>query len=95
MENSEFIDIITSYGKKNFPKIDWENVSDEDWQIIIFKTLEDKRFLKKIDKYIRPLIDIFNSKYLIDKFTLILIADKKTSLINEINQMSIAEIKLN
>ena len=93
MENSEFIDIITSYGKKNFPKIDWENVSDEDWQIIIFKTLEDKRFLKKIDKYIRPLIDIFNSKYLIDKFTLILIADKKTSLINEINQMSIAEIK--
>ena len=46
MENSEFIDIITSYGKKNFPKIDWENVSDEDWQIIIFKTLEDKRFLK-------------------------------------------------
>jgi len=93
MENSEFIDIITSYGKKKFPKIDWENVSDEDWQIITFKILEDKRFLKKIDKYIRPLIDNFNSKYLIDKFTLILIADKKTSLINEINQMSIAEIK--
>ena len=23
MENSEFIDIITSYGKKKFPKIDW------------------------------------------------------------------------
>ena len=93
MENSEFIDIITSYGKKKFPKIDWENTSDEDWQIITFKILEDKRFLKKIDKYIRPLIDNFNSKYLIDKFTLILIADKKTSLINEINQMSIAEIK--
>ena len=93
MENSEFIDIITSYGKKKFPKIDWENVSDEDWQIITFKILEDKRFLKKIDKYIRPLIDKFNSKYLIDKFTLVLVADKKTSLINEINQMSIAEIK--
>ena len=28
MENSEFIDIITSYGKKKFPKIDWEDVSD-------------------------------------------------------------------
>ena len=93
LENSDFIDIITSYGKKKFPKIDWENVSDEDWQIILLKTLEDKRFLKKIDKYIRPLIDNFNSKYLIDKITLVLIADKKTSLINEINQMSISEIK--
>ena len=93
MENSEFIDIITSYGKKKFPKIDWEDVSDEGWQIITFKILGDKRFLKKIDKYIRPLIDKFNSKYQIDKFTGILIADKKTSLINEINQMSIVEIK--
>ena len=93
MANSEFIDILTSYGKKKFPKIDWENVSNEDWQIIAFKTLEDKRFLKKIDKYTRPLIDKFNYKYQIDKFTLVLIADKKTSLINEINQMSITEIK--
>ena len=39
------------------------------------------------------LIDKFNSKYQIDKFTGVLIADKKTSLINEINQMSIDEIK--
>ena len=93
MENSEFIEIITSYGKKKFPKIDWEDVSDEDWQIITFKILGDKRFLKKIDKYIRPLIDKFSSKYQIDKFTGVLIADKKTSLINEINQMSIVEIK--
>ena len=52
-----------------------------------------KRFLKKIDKYIRPLIDKFNHKYQIDDITLVIIADKKTSLINEINQMSISEIK--
>jgi hypothetical protein len=89
LENSEFMDIITSYGKKKFPKIDWENVSDEDGQIIAFKILEDKRFLKKIDKYIRPLIDKFNHKYQIDDITLVLIADKKTSLINEfIKEMS-------
>ena len=69
MANSEFIDILTSYGKKKFPKIDWEDVSYEDGQIIAFKTLEDKRFLKKIDKYTRPLIDKFNYNYQIDKFT--------------------------
>ena len=93
LEDPEFMKIIESYAKKKFPKIYLDNPSDEGWQIIFAIVFGDKRFLKKIDKYIRPTIDKFNSEYEFDKATIILIGDKKISFIDELKQLSVIDAR--
>ena len=55
--------------------------------------IQDKKFLKKIDKYIRPFIDKFNSEYEFDKATIILIGDKKIKFINDLKQLSVNDAR--
>ena len=101
-DNPDFLKIVKKYVKKKFPKIERfddfeelgyiiEDLSDEESQKIVTKLFEDKRFHKKIDIYIRPFIDKFNSDYKFDKTTLILIADKKLESVDEMNRASTAE----
>ena len=92
-EDPVFMKIIKSYAKKNFSKIDLDNASDEEWQIIFITVFNDKKFLKKIDQYIRPFIDKFKSDYEFDKITLIFIGDKKLEFVNELKKLSISEAK--
>lgn len=93
MEDSEFTNIIINYGKKKFPKVDWDNVTDEDFQTIWLTILSDKKFLKKINKYINPFIDKFNSEYKFDKTTFIYISDKKHKFVSELKNTSVNEFK--
>jgi len=92
-EDPEFMKIIESYAKKKFPKIDLDNPSDEEWQIIFATVFGDKRFLKKIDKYFRPFIDKFNSEYEFDKATIILFGDKKIKFMDELKKISVIEAR--
>ena len=93
IEDPEFEKLIEDYAKKNFSIIDIDDVSDEELQIIIIKLIQDKKFLKKIDKYIRPFIDKFNSEYEFDKATIILIGDKKIKFINDLKKLSANEAR--
>ena len=93
IEDPEFEKLIEDYAKKNFSIIDIDDVSDEELQIIIIKLIHDKKFLKKIDKYIRPFIDKFNSEYEFDKATIILIGDKKIKFINDLKQLSVNDAR--
>ena len=93
LEDSDFTNIISSYGEKKFPKLDWDNLTEEDFQMIGFTILNDKKFLKKIDKYINPFIDKFNSEYSIDKATLIYISDKKHKFVSELKNTSVNEFR--
>ena len=92
-EDLVFMKIIKSYAKKKFSKIDLDNASDEEWQIIFITVLNDKKFLKKIDQYIRPFIDKFKSDYEFDKITGIFIGDKKLEFANELKKLSVSEAK--
>ena len=101
-DNPDFLKIVKKYVKKKFPKIERfddfeelgyiiEDLSEEEMQKIFTKLFEDKRFHKKIDIYIRPFIDKFNSDYKFDKTTVILIADKKLESVDEMNSVSTVE----
>ena len=92
-EDPVFVKIIESYAKKNFSRIDLDNASDEEWQKIFIKVLNDKKFLKKIDQYIRPFIDKFNSNYELDKATIILIGDKKIKFMDELKKISLMDAR--
>ena len=92
-EDPVFVKIIESYAKKNFSRIDLDNASDEEWQKIFIKVLNDKKFLKKIDQYIRPFIDKFNSNYELDKATIILIGDKKIKFMDELKKISLIDAR--
>ena len=91
MSEDEFIKIIENYLKKNFPNVDLNKASEEELIKALSTMLEDKIFLKKIDKYTRPFIDRFNSDYEFDKITIIFIADKKFKRIDELKKLSISE----
>jgi hypothetical protein len=93
IEDPEFENLFEGYVKKKFSKIDIDDISDEELQIIFTKVIQDKKFLKKIDKYIRPFIDKFNSEYEFDKATIILIGDKKIKFINDLKQLSVNDAR--
>ena len=92
-ENPALIKIVEKYVKKKFPNSDLDNLSEEELNILFYQGFADKKFMKKIDIYIRPLINKFNSKYEFDKITVILNLDKKSSIAEEINKISVADAK--
>ena len=79
--------------KKKFRNIDLANASEEEWQKILITVINDKKFLKKIDKYFRPLIKKFNFAYEFDKVTFIVLADKKIQGVNELKKLSVSEAR--
>ena len=92
-ENPALIEIVEKYVKKKFPNSDLDNLSEEELNILFYQGFADKKFMKKIDIYIRPLINKFNSKYEFDKITVILNLDKKSSITEEINKISVEDAK--
>jgi len=92
-ENPALIKIVEKYVKKKFPNRDLDNLSEEELNILFYHGFTDKKFMKKIDIYIRPLINKFNSKYEFDKITVILNLDKSSSIAEEINKISVADAK--
>ena len=92
-ENPALIKIVEKYVKKKFPNSDLDNLSEEELNILFYQGFADKKFMKKIDIHIRPLINKFNSKYEFDKITVILNLDKKSSIAEEINKISVADAK--
>lgn len=92
-ENPALIKIVEKYVKKKFPNSDLDNLSEEELNILFYQGFADKKFMKKIDIYIRPLINKFNSKYEFDKITVILNLDKKSSIAEEINKISVEDAK--
>ena len=92
-ENPSLIKIIEKYAKKKFPNSDIDNLSEEELNIFYYQAFADKKFMKKIDIYIRPLINKFNSEYEFDKITVILNLDKSSSIAEEINKVSVADAK--
>ena len=92
-ENPALIEIVEKYAKKKFPNSDLDNLSEEELNILFYQGFADKKFMKKIDIHIRPLINKFNSKYEFDKITVILNLDKSSSIAEEINKISVADAK--
>ena len=92
-ENPALIKIVEKYVKKKFPNSDLDNLSEEELNILFYQGFADKKFMKKIDIYIRPLINKFNSKYEFDKITVLLNLDKKSSIAEEINKISVEDAK--
>ena len=92
-ENPALIKIVEKYVKKKFPNSDLDNLSEEELNMLFYQGFADKKFMKKIDIYIRPLINKFNSKYEFDKITVILNLDKKSSIAEEINKISVEDAK--
>ena len=92
-ENPALIKIVEKYVKKKFPNSDLDNLSEEELNILFYQGFADKKFMKKIDIYIRPLINKFNSKYEFDKITVILNLDKSSSFAEEINKISVTDAK--
>jgi hypothetical protein len=92
-ENPALIEIVEKYVKKKFPNSDLDNLSEEELNILFYQGFADKKFMKKIDIYIRPLINKFNSKYEFDKITVILNLDKSSSIAEEINKISVVDAK--
>ena len=92
-ENPALIKIVEKYVKKKFPNSDLDNLSEEELNILFYQGFADKKFMKKIDIHIRPLINKFNSKYESDKITVILNLDKSSSIAEEINKISVVDAK--
>jgi hypothetical protein len=92
-ENPALIKIVEKYVKKKFPNSDLDNLSEEELNMLFYQGFADKKFMKKIDIYIRPLINKFNSKYKFDKITVILNLDKSSSIAEEINKISVVDAK--
>jgi hypothetical protein len=92
-ENPALIKILEKYVREKFPNSELDNLTEEELNMIFYQYFSDKKFMKKIDIHIRPLINKFNSKYEFDKITLIFNLDKSSSIAEEINKISVLDAK--
>ena len=81
--------------KKNNPNVDFDKISEEDFQILWQEVVNDKEYAKKykkfekiLDELITPIINDFLSEYSLDEpKIIILIGDKKIKGLDEINNL--------
>ena len=92
-ENPALIKILEKYVREKFPNSELDNLTEEELNMLFYQYFSDKKFMKKIDIHIRPLINKFNSKYEFDKITLIFNLDKSSSIAEEINKISVLDAK--
>lgn len=93
--NPKLVKVLFEELKKNNPNINFDKISDEDFQILWQEIVNDKKYAKKYKKFekmqdelITPIANDFFSEYPFNESTIIiLIGDKKIKGLDEINNL--------
>ena len=93
--NPELVNVLFEELKKNNPNVNFDKISDEDFQILWQEIVNDKEYTKKykksekkLDELIIPIVNDFLSEYPLDEpLIIILIGDKKIKGLGEINNL--------
>ena len=88
----KFLQTIMKDIQKMAPNADLESMTEEELMELMEKLYENKKIKKKYERLFKPYIKKFNTEYDLDKYTILLIGDKKAELIDEIKDQDIDDL---
>jgi len=91
-EDPKFAQIILKDLQKTYPNKDFENMPEEEVMELAFEAMQNPKMVKKLERMFEPIKKKFQSAYNLDKYTILLIGDKKADIIDQISYKNIDEL---
>ena len=91
-EDPKFVQIILKDLQKTYPNKDFENMPEEEAMELAFEAMQNPKMVKKLERMFEPIKKKFQSAYNLDKYTILLIGDKKADIIDQISYKNIDEL---
>ena len=92
IEDPKFLEVIIKDLQKFAPNADFENMSEEEAMELVEKALENPKILKKYDRIAKPYYGKFLREYSFEKYTILLVGDKKAKILNELEDKKIDDL---
>jgi hypothetical protein len=91
-EDPKFAQMMIKELQKVHPNKDFENMPEEEAMELFIEFSENPKIVKKIEIMFEPIKKKFQSAYNFDKYTILLIGDKKANILDEIKDKNIDEL---
>jgi hypothetical protein len=88
----KFLQSIMKDMQKFAPNVDLESMNEEEIMELMGEVMESPKMVKKYEKILKPYISKFNREYDLDKYTVLLIGDKKAKALDEIKNQDIDDL---
>ncbi len=91
-QDQKFLDKMMKIIQKIEPNVDFENMTEEEMINLMEKISNDPKMIKAFERLFKPHFKKFNAEYNPDKYTILLIGDKKAKFIDEIRNKDIDQL---
>jgi len=88
----KFLKAIMRDIQKMAPNEDLEGMTEEEIMELMGELYENPKMIKKYERLLKPYIKKFNTEYDLDKYTILLIGDKKAELVDKIKDQDIGDL---
>lgn len=88
----KFLQSMMKDMQKFAPNADLESMNEEEIMELMGEVMESPKMVKKYEKILKPYISKFNREYDLDKYTVLLIGDKKAKVLDEIKNQDIDDL---
>ena len=88
-QDQKFLNKMMKIIQKEEPNVDFENITEDEMIQLMEKISDNPKMIKAFERLFKPYIKKFNAEYDLDKYTILLIGDKKSDFIDEIKSEDI------
>ena len=88
----KFLQSVMKDMQKFAPNVDLESMNEEEIMELMGEVMESPKMVKKYEKILKPYFSKFNREYDLDKYTILLIGDKKAKILDEIKDQDIDDL---
>ena len=92
LQDQKFLNKMMKIIQKEEPNADLENMTEEEMVQLMEKISENSKMIKAFERLFKPYFKKFNAEYDLDKYTILLIGDKKAEYIDEIKDEDIDDL---
>ena len=89
LQDPKFLEKMMKIIQKEEPNVDFENITEEEMIQLMEKIFDNPKMVKAFERLFKPYIKKFNAEYDLDKYTILLMGDKKAEFIDEIKDEDI------
>ena len=83
-QDPKFLEKMMKIIQKEEPNVDFEHITEEEMIQLMEKISDNPKMIKTFERLFKPYFKKFNAEYDPDKYTILLIGDKKAKFIDEI-----------
>tara|TARA_B100001142_G_scaffold222917_1_gene221084 strand:- start:1169 stop:2191 length:1023 start_codon:yes stop_codon:yes gene_type:complete len=91
-QDQKFLNKMMKIIQKEEPNVDFENITEEEMIQLMEKISDNPKMIKSFERLFKPYFKKFNAEYDLDKYTILLIGDKKSEFIDEIKNEDIDDL---